>query len=147
MMHIKFYKNLSENNRIDKRLVQYGKQRTGTLVDETSMYNPTILFELDIEDLTDVNYMYIQEFNRYYFISDIVSVRNGLVRISANIDVLKSFESEIKNCTALVGRNTYKYNLYLNDEWFRLYSDPLIFELEFPNGLTGSSNVLVIGGV
>lgn len=147
MMHIQFYKTLSENNRIDKHLVKYGKERTGTLVDESSMYNPTILFELDVEDLIDVNYMKIQEFGRYYFINDIVSVRNGLVRISANVDVLKSYESEIKNCKALIDRNENKFNLYLNDDYFRTYSKPLILDLEFPNGLTGSSNVLVIGGV
>lgn len=77
-------------------------------------------------DILTANYCYIEEFNRYYFISDIVSVRNNLWRLNLRCDVLMSFSSEIIVTSAFVTRNEFKYNKYLVDSEMILRSNPEI---------------------
>ena len=98
-MDINLYKNHSEKNKIGKSLtgeVTY----SGSLRDETSVINPVIL--LAAENLSQYNYAYIPQFHRYYFISDIVSVRNGLWRVSLDVDVLESYKVGIKNLNVIL---------------------------------------------
>ena len=96
-MQIKFYKNSSEKNKIGKSL---SRELTlnGNLRDECSITSPSILVEY--------NYCYIPEFKRYYFISDITSVRNNLWRVSLKCDVLESFKSDILNSSCIVDKQS-----------------------------------------
>ena len=66
------------------------------------------------------NYVYIPDFNRYYFINDITSVRQNLWRLSLHVDVLMSYKKEIKNTKAFISRNEFIYNDKLVDD-FRDY--------------------------
>lgn len=75
-------------------------------------------------DILTANYCYIKEFNRYYFIIDIVSVRNNLWRLNLRCDVLMSFSSEIVVTSAFVLRNEFTYNSYLVDNELVLRSNP-----------------------
>ena len=93
-MYVKLYKNTSEANRIGKTLTSENEFTGCRLKDATSVMNPEIL--LTTENPTGYNYMYIPQFDRYYFITDMVSVRNGLWSITGTVDVLESFKSDIK---------------------------------------------------
>lgn len=68
-----------------------------------------------LNKIISCNYMYIPTFNRYYFIDDIISVRNNLWRIVAHVDVLMSFKKEILNQTVLINRNEFDFDLFLID--------------------------------
>ena len=74
-MQIKFYYNSSEKNKINKSI---SRELTmdGNLRDECSVINPTILVEHS--NLSNYNYVYIPEFKRYYFITEMTIVRNNL---------------------------------------------------------------------
>lgn len=61
------------------------------------------------------NYCYIEDFNRYYFINDIVSVSNHLWLVSLNTDVLMSFRLDLAKLTCFVERSSIKYNRYITD--------------------------------
>ena len=98
-MNITFYKNSSEKEKIGKSLSS-GLTLSGNLRDECSITSPSILVEAT--SLVDYNYCYIPEFKRYYFISDITSVRNNLWRVSLKCDVLESFKSDILNSSCIV---------------------------------------------
>ena len=98
-MNITFYKNSSEKEKIGKSLSS-GLTLSGNLRDECSITSPSILVEAT--SLVDYNYCYIPEFKRYYFISDITSVRNNLWRVSLKCDVLESFKSDIRNSSCIV---------------------------------------------
>lgn len=118
---------------------------TGTLRDEADIVDPVILIEY-AGTLTNCNYMYISEFNRYYFITKIESVRTNLWRVSAHCDVLKTYAQAILGTPAVVARSETRYNLRLNDSFFKVYSNPRLQIANFPSKFNGYSYVLVMNG-
>lgn len=118
----------------------------GTLRGESSIINPEILVEADISDLIACNYATIPAFGRSYFVREIVSVRQGLSRISCHVDVLSSFASGIMANKAIIERQTEYYNLYLNDGSLHVYQYPQVVTKEFPNGFTAKEFVLFVAG-
>lgn len=118
---------------------------TGNLREETSIIDPVILIEYN-GTLTNVNYGYIAEFHRYYFITQIESVRTGLWRVYMHCDVLKTYAQGILGCDCVVARNQNNFNLLLNDSYFKVYSNPRVQVLNFPNKFSGDTYVLVMKG-
>ena len=118
---------------------------TGTLREETDIVDPQINVEYS-GTLTNVNYMYISEFHRYYFITKIESIRTGLWRIYAHCDVLKTYSEAILGTPAVVARNENMYNIMLDDSMFKVQSNPRLQIANFPNKFTGESYVLVMKG-
>lgn len=104
----------------------------GVLRDESSIVDPIILVECD--NPITANYAYIAEFNRYYYITDIVSVRNGLWRITMHTDVLKTFSEGILGSPCVVGKSSNRFNMYLNDSSYKLKQNDLISVQAFPSG-------------
>lgn len=136
--------NTEELNKISKNPTTV-RTLTGTLREETNIVDPEIVIEYD-GTLTDCNYMYIQALSRYYFITKIESVRNKLWRVYGHCDVLKTYSQGILNTEAVVARSESKYNLYLNDPMFKVYSQPRLQIANFPNKFEGESFVLVMNG-
>ena len=87
---------------------------TGTLRSGTNLVDPSIIIELDT--LPNFNYVYIQDFSRYYFVRDINNLNNKLWEIRLHCDVLFSHMSDILNLECEVERNEYNYDLLLKDE-------------------------------
>ena len=83
-MTIKLYINRSDKNVLDKNITQVGSDITGTLRDDCSVVDPVIKVEGLAANITGVNYAYIQEFNRYYYINNIVC-KNHLYELLLNI--------------------------------------------------------------
>lgn len=136
--------NQDELNKISKSPSTV-KTCTGDLRDNSSIVDPEILIEYD-GALTDVNYMYIEQFHRYYFINNIESVRNGLWLVYAHCDVLKTYANGILGCTGVIARQENEWNLYLNDSAFKVYANPRIQIANFPHKFTGESYILVMKG-
>ena len=98
---IQFYNNISEPERVGKDLsptVSF----TGSLKDQTSIINPTII--VDSSSVPGGNYARIDAFGRYYFITDISSVRNNLWEIKMHVDVMQTYETQIKNTIQMIDR-------------------------------------------
>ena len=70
-MTIRLYNNVSDKNVVDKQLTQVGNDITGTLRDDCSVVDPVIAIEGIAANINGVNYAYIPEFNRYYYINNI----------------------------------------------------------------------------
>ncbi len=136
--------NSQELNRISKSPATV-MSLSGTLREETDIVDPEINVEYN-GTLTNVNYMYIPEFHRYYFINKIESIRTGLWRIHAHCDVLKTYADALLNTECVVARSQSVYNLLLNDSMFKVNSNPRIQTLNFPNAFTGESYVLIMMG-
>lgn len=139
------YINSSENNRLEKTISQLATF-SGELRSECSIIDPVITFEGSLSDFAGANYLYIQSFNRYYFIRNIRSIRTGLVEVTAHVDVLMSFADAIKDNTAIIKRNASKWNLYLNDGSLKCYQNPMILTKAFPSGFTTQEFVLAVAG-
>lgn len=143
-MKLILYNNYSENNKLDKNIVKI-IELNGTLREASSIINPSILIELNPSTLNEyvvynsnkyvnyngikitwesfiydyvlsANYGYIPEFNRYYFISDIISIRNNIWRLNMHVDVLMSYAKEIKKLKALIKRNEFDFNKLIVDD-------------------------------
>ena len=144
-MQIKLYKNLSEVNTIGKTLTEESV-RTGTLKEGCSVLSPSAV--LTGENLSGYNYAYIPQFSRYYFIKEITSVKSGLWEISMRVDVLETYQTQIKAQKAVVERQEQKYNLYLNDPDWKIYRNKQVLTRTFPSGFldTGNYYLTVVGG-
>ena len=142
---IVLYINKSDNNYLDKDLTEISTI-SGTLRDDTSIINPSIVIVGPITNIFKCNYIYISSFNRYYYVNDIKSVRNNVYELSCHVDVLMSYKNGIRNNTAIISKQENDWNLYLNDGSFHVYNNPMVLTKEFPNGFSSWSFVMGIAG-
>lgn len=142
-MTLKLYHNYSENHVVDKNITQQGSDISGTLREDCSVINPVIA----IEGLTDlsVNYAYITEFGRYYYINNIVC-KGKLFELHMHVDVLKTYASGIRGNNAVVARQQNEYNLYLTDGVFKTEAIPHYEIRQFPSGFSGYHFILAVAG-
>ena len=63
-----------------------------------------ILGEIEGVDLKTVNYAYIDEFKRYYFIRTITVGQNNIYTLSMECDVIETYKEDILNSSALISR-------------------------------------------
>lgn len=141
-MNITLYVNKSEKNKIGKNLTN-DFPISGTLRDATNIINPVILIELN--DIGNYNYCYIDDFKRYYFITDIAVIRTGLFAISLMVDVLESFKSDIKNLSViLLNTQNVGSSNYLPSQVFRNNVKSKTDIINFPNGLNDSGEFILI---
>lgn len=111
---ISLYQYTSENNRVDKTdYLTLVKTISGTLREETSITEPVITISYTV--LPKVNYAYIGEFGRYYFIDEIECVSIGLWNIHLSVDVLMSYKTSLLECFAFVDRNEFTFNKLVVD--------------------------------
>ena len=146
---VKLQKNTSPPNYVAKAIADI-KTCTGTLREGTSIIDPVILIEGDVKAnmVGSINYCYIAEFGRYYYITNIISDVTGVWEIHCHVDVLMSFSAQIKEQNAVVSRQEYRYNMMLDDGWFMSYQDPIVqtklFSVEGP--FEQQEFVLVVAG-
>lgn len=143
---ITLYNNTSENNRLTKNITEV-TTLTGELRNETSILRPSIKVEMAAGSFPpSVNYMYIAEFGRYYFIDDVQSVRNNVTIISGHVDVLMTYNSQIRNCTAIIRRQENDWNLYINDGSLITYANDWVQAKNFPGSFSDESFILMVNG-
>lgn len=107
---------------------------SGLLKESTSVIDPVFTISCTDAQAALCNYIYVPAFLRYYFVRDIVNVRNGLYEFHCHVDVLDSWQTQIKAQAAIVQRQEAKWNLYLNDGQFKVYQNPNITLMAFPHG-------------
>ena len=144
-MNLVLQVNNSEKNRLDKSITDI-TSLTGTLRDETSVIDPVIIIEGYLSSYVNCNYMNISDFNRSYFVNNIRSIRNDLFEISAHVDVLSTYKSQIRQNSAIIARQEKKWNLYLNDGVFKTYQNPFIVTKAFPSGFTEQHFIFSVAG-
>lgn len=138
-------RNNSEKIVFDKNLTTL-ETLTGELKQETSIVDPVIIIEGDLEDYVNCNYMTIPVFGRSYFINNIKSIRSNIIEISGHVDVLSSFKSEIRSNRAIIRKQENLWNLYLNDGTFKVYQNPMVLTKAFPSGFDTQEFVLAVAG-
>ena len=145
-MTIELYNISDPPNKIQKSIGSPVLTLTGTLKENCSVMDPVI--KIENNGVVGCNYAFIQEFNRWYHITDAVSIRNDIWEIHMHEDVLYTYASGILSSPCVIAKSTNKFNLYLNDPNYKCYQDPLILSYEFPSGFTTSlaSYVLTIFG-
>lgn len=115
----------------------------GTLRQETSVINPSVLIEA--QNLSGFNYMYINDFGRYYFITDIVSVKNGLWRVTGKVDVLMSFKAGIETCPVILANTEVtQLDKYMSGEMWKTQVKSKTDVINFPSGLNNTGEYILI---
>jgi hypothetical protein len=113
-MILRLYKNFQKHENSTKLPnVEYIETNV-TLKKETSLLNPTFLIQG--VDLT-VNYVYLVDAGRYYFVNDITLGNANIYELSCSIDVLATFRSLILNKTYMIERSASSYNATYNDPY------------------------------
>lgn len=143
-MTIEIYRNKSDERKVVKELADK-TELTGTFRNESSIYNPVVRVQWT-QSANKINYMYIPDYDRYYYITDIVRVRDEIVDIKGRTDVLMSFKDEILNMTGIVKRSASNWNLYLDDGSLKVYNNPMVTTKEFPTGFTAREFILAVAG-
>lgn len=130
-MNIVLMHNNNDLNVLGKNLSTL-KSVQGEFKAKTDIVSPVLLIDGIDNIISKLNYCYIPILNRYYFITDISSVRNGLWELSCHCDVLETYKDKIKETEAVISRQEFEYNLLLDDGTLKAYSDPLIQTKAFP---------------
>ena len=131
---ITFLKSKSEHEVIGKKWSQAEadiKSLEGALLYDQSIITPKIIVEGDIRGF---NYCYISEFRRFYYITDCIVRTGNIQEISLKVDVLQSFETQIKNCRAVVERQENHGNNYMQDSYMWAQNNRRIVTLPFMGG-------------
>lgn len=144
-MNITLFNNSSPPNYVDKVLTQVASLQ-GVLRQPTSIINPSIVIQRGSP--TGFNYALIPEYNRYYFVTGVSSEINGLIAISLHVDVLMTYKEAIRAATGIVRRQEYEWNLYLQDENYKIYQNTKHRNIAFPRGFGDNefSYILTLAG-
>ena len=135
--------NSSPVEKIGKTL-STGTDFTCALKDNTSILKPTLILRSDDASLAGFNYMKIPQFNRFYFIDDIVSLHNYQWEISGHVDVLETFMEELILQDVIVNKQSTKGNKYLNDGSFVSQVNEFNTSYNFSGGFNDSGTFILI---
>ena len=116
-MQIIFYENKSDDKTVPKTL-QTISTINGYPRETMDLLNP--IFTITSQTPISANYMYIADFNRYYFCT-VEIIRKDIYKITGKVDVIQSFWGDIINCPAIVRKSRNLYNAYINDKERQFY--------------------------
>lgn len=145
-MQIDFYKNTVPKNRLYRKLTGHLVSQ-GHLIDPCDVLNPVIKMAYNAYHV-NINYCYIPDFGRYYFINDYV-IEGDTITLYMHVDVLYTYRNTILNSQCIAGRSSSNYNVNLVDnmiqteEGYRYNISQLPYEFD-PS--TGSYILMVTGG-
>lgn len=75
------------------------------LYDDSSVVDPVLKLAWN-SNAVHANYLYIPEFDRYYFIKNITAATGGAMLISGHCDVLGTYGAKIKELSAVLVRSS-----------------------------------------
>lgn len=108
-MEIRLYYTRNANNTINKVLeneVVFHIQ----FKDVADIINPTV--KIKHLDKLKVNYAYIPDFNKYYFINNIDIYPKNIHTLDLEVDVLETYKEDILSSNATVTRSNYSNEYY-----------------------------------
>lgn len=140
-MTVDFFKNYS-----DKRYVNKSISLVNELVDVVLLDNNVNVssphFRVSGVNFTEVNYCYVAEFKRYYYITASEVLHGNMVDISCDVDVLMSFKSDILNSAGIIERSTKSGNVLIADSNFNVNRvDETLTNLAFSGCEFSSTNI------
>lgn len=138
---IELYSFSGENELVDKTPKLSGVVTlTGDLREATDIFDPVIKIQY-IGNLKK-NYLRISEFDKYYYINDIVSVINDIWELSCEEDVLMTFKEEIRQQIAVISKQEKSnYNKQYVDGTFKTIVDEAMEITPFTVSLMDSTTM------
>lgn len=147
-MDATLYFNKSDKRYVDKELEAITYEGSDHIdvefKEDTSLEDPTFILRTQSKVLT-ANYIYVPDMNRYYYIND-YTVSHQRIYINCHVDVLMSFKKEFKKENVIVARNEKLYDLYLDDNKYKVQDRTCVRTVRFPSGFTTRNLILGVVG-
>ena len=128
-MQIDFYKNTVPKNRLYRNLTGHLVSQ-GHLIDPCDVLNPVIKMAYNAYHV-NINYCYIPDFNRYYFIEDYV-IEGDTITLYMHVDVLYTDRQTILQSQCIAMRSSSHGNLYLKDDFVQFENGWIYNYSKFP---------------
>lgn len=131
-MNVTLMKNSSDRKALDKTLTTITAV-TANPLEDCDILKPRLVLRYNA-NIELINFMYIPEFQRYYFANCTVQP-GGQIEITGEIDYLTTYNSAIKNTKVLLDRTSTEKlsNLFFADEKIRKYAYQRTQNVLFPN--------------
>ena len=142
-MKIILYENTSPKKKVVKKLTR-AKELEGNLLEECSIDDPSITIEID--NLSQYNYMYIPAFHRYYFFTKPTVVQNKIWRINAHTDVLMSSKEDLLKNQCVVEKVENGGSNYVDDGSWTVRADSFVQATQMSGELGNYSTYLMVAG-
>ena len=125
------------NNKSDKRQLVKNITEIKTLVaiakGDINIISPMLIIQNT--DMTDINYCYITELKRYYFLTNYTYITGQRIELHCNVDVLMSYADDIKRLKVNVLRYEKIQPTYITDSRIPLFSSTKQRVIEFPDNI------------
>lgn len=127
-MIVKCFFTSNDNRKINKSLTEIKQYKNVVCKDTIDMLNPIFLFN---DFPQNCNYIYVVEWNKYYFVVNKNYKYNNMFVIECKIDVLTTYKNELLNCFCDVKASdtiinvdnvTTKYNKVKNIEKINMFN-------------------------
>lgn len=123
------YNYKGQPNTINKALTPLGTLNVA-LRPEINVHNPTLKIQMP-PNMYGFNYVYIEDFGKYYFVDDVRCIGGQTYLITLSLDVLQTYKDVILQSTALiVESDNANRDLSVNSNVFNVF--PKTDILRFP---------------
>ena len=146
-MQATFYYNKSDKRYLNKSIEAKYNNIPIEVLEPSSVIRPSLRVSSGLIG-QGVNYLYVNELERYYYIKDWI-MENGHIRLECEVDVLMSFKNAIKQQNVIVSRQQKRYNLYMTDPKQKFYNTNATVVKEFPKkpfSISKSQFILCLNG-
>lgn len=142
-MNVKLYINESNNNVLNKKITLINEYNI-LLKDNVDVYRPIIKIKTEL--LNNCNYVFIQDFNRYYYVVNKRSINIEIIELTLECDVLMSFREQILNLKCIIDKqeNINLGNKYYDDNSLISLSKEFIESYNFNNGFNENGEFILI---
>lgn len=142
-MNVKLYRNESNNNVLNKKITLINEYNI-LLKDNVDVYRPIIKIKTEL--LNNCNYVFIQDFNRYYYVVNKRSINIEIIELTLECDVLMSFREHILNLKCIIDKqeNINLGNKYYDDNSLISLSKEFIESYNFNNGFNENGEFILI---
>ena len=108
----------------------------------TSARNPVVELATNIHSY---DYAYIDDFNRYYYVTDVISLHNGLTQYALACDSMASHKTEIGSTPARIAFSSTGYDKWLPDPRICVSTDNVYFDQSTANsGFKGNEDHYIV---
>ena len=106
-MTLTLYNSPGERNLLNRNMAVVGTQKVLSVTDPCRIETPEILLDYDATFI-NADYAYIDNFSRYYFITDKEIVNGNHIRLFLESDPLMSFKASILSSPCIAKRTSMK---------------------------------------
>lgn len=143
--YIYLYTNRSDAREIYKDIT-YVDYVTGVFKNTQNVNRIVVNLETSYSSLASVNYVYLPDFERWYYITEKSVINSSITQVVLETDTLMTYREAIQTFTCLCLRSETKYNRQQVDEKLPRVVKDLVYIREIGNPLITENIILVTVG-